>query len=311
MSLVSFIIPHYNSIEFINETISSITSQSYKNLEIIIVDDTSSVDVFGELKKIVESNEKVSLYSLPKEFVKGANSCRNFGLQQAKGEFVNFIDSDDIILPAKIETQFKVFEDNPDLGMVICKTQYFSEYHSNRLELLQSQDFFITSDFLEKYISKKFLWCTNSALIKKSMMDNVLFRPGFLDAHEWLFYVELMIGGINVGFVNDILVLKRKHSGSIGNTSLSNKLPCLINSRLLAMDIINSSSLESSKYEKYLIDDLNSFLKSCAKRNMYSLYFSTVSKFNLSLVRKVVSRINYLIQSLTKRGNSLISIPYN
>jgi glycosyltransferase involved in cell wall biosynthesis len=311
MTLVSFIIPHYNSVQYIDDTISSIESQTYKNFEILVVDDNSSDEVFKELKNIINGRENISLYSLPKQFVKGANSCRNFGLLHSKGEFVNFIDSDDIILPSKIEAQLKVFANNPDLGMVICKTQYFSNSSSNRLELLQSQDFSKSDDFLKAYISKKSLWCTNSALINKSKLGDISFQPGFLDAHEWLFYVELMIAEIKVDFVNDVLVLKRKHSGSIGNSSLSNKLPSLIKSRLLAIDFIKSSSLDSSIYIKFLIDDLNSFLKSSAKRNMYSLYFSTISGFNLSVFEKIKCLSNYLVFSFTKRGDSLTSIPYN
>ncbi|WP_075352676.1 glycosyltransferase family 2 protein [Algoriphagus marinus] len=311
MTLVSFIIPHYNSVQYINETISSIESQTYKNFEIIVVDDNSSEEVFKELKNIINGREKISLYSLPKQFVKGANSCRNFGLLHSKGDFVNFIDSDDIILPTKIEAQLKVFTNNPDLGMVVCKTQYFADSTSNKLELLQEQDFSISDDFLEAYISKKSIWCTNSALIRKSKLGTISFHPGFLDAHEWLFYIELMIAGINVGFVNDVLVLKRKHSGSIGNSSLSKKLPSLIESRLLVIDFINSSPLDSSIYIKFLIDDINSFLKSSAKRNMYSLYFSTISKFNLSVVGKIRCFINYTVHSTTKKGDSLISIPNN
>jgi len=311
MILVSFIIPHYNSIQYIKETISSIESQTYKNYEILVVDDNSSDVVFEELKNIIGVKENIYLYSLPKEFVKGANSCRNFGLYHSKGEFVNFIDSDDIILPSKIETQLEVFENNPDLGMLICKTQYFSNNIFNRLELLQHHDFQVSDDFLAAYISKKSLWCTNSALIKKSKLGNITFRPGFLDAHEWLFYVELMIAGIKVDFVNDVLVLKRKHDGSIGNISLSNKLPSLIESRLIAINLIKSSSLDSEIYIKFLINDLNSLLKSTAKRNMYSLYFSTISGFNLSFFEKFKCLINYSIQSLTKKGDSLISIPHN
>ena len=311
MTLVSFIIPHYNSVQYIIETISSIESQTYRHYEILVVDDNSSEEIFKELKNIIIGRENISLYSLPKQFLKGANSCRNFGLLHSKGDFVNFIDSDDIILPNKIEEQLKVFANNPDLGMVVCKTQYFADSTSNKLEILQEQDFSVSFDFLEAYLSKKSLWCTNSALIRKSKLGDISFHPGFLDAHEWLFYVELMIAGINVGFVNNVLVLKRKHSGSIGNSSLSKKLPSLIKSRLLVIDFINSSSLDSAVYKKFLIDDLNSFLKSSAKRNMYSLYFSTISKFNLSVSEKVKCFINYTIHSITKKGDSLISIPNN
>lgn len=310
MTLISFIIPHYNTLQFIGQTISSIESQTYSNFEIIIVDDNSPDKVFKELEILIRDKEKVSLYTLPKQYLKGANSCRNFGLQHSKGEFVNFIDSDDIILPSKIETQLKIFARNPDLGMVICKTQYFSDHTSNRLELLQHMDFTISDDFLENYISKKSRWCTNSALIKKSELNDISFRPDFLDAHEWLFYIELLISGVNIDFVNDILVLKRKHSQSIGNMNLSNKLPSLINSRLLAIDFINSNSLNKISYYNFLVDDLNSFLKSSAKRNMFTLYFSTILNLELSLFVKFKCLINYIVYSSTKRGDSLISIPY-
>lgn len=310
MNLVSFIIPHFNSVLFIKDTIASIEAQTYKNFEIIIVDDNSSPEIFEELKCLIHGKENVSLYLLPKEFVKGANSCRNFGLSLASGDYINFMDSDDVILPSKIETQLKIFVNNPEIGMAICKTQYFSDSISNKLELLQKEDFALSGDFLEMYISKRSPWCTNSALIKRPFLGDMPFKPGFLDAHEWLLYVELMIAGIRVGFTNDILVLKRKHPGSIGNSALSSKLPSLIKSRLLAIDAINAKVENNSIYVNYLINDLNSFLKSCAKRNMYSLYFSTITNLNLSIPEKMSSFVNYWVFSITKKGDSLMSIPH-
>ena len=92
--LVSVIIPCYNAEKFIAETLNSIYEQTYRNYEIILVDD-GSTDTSASIAKASFSEKQGCLYIYQEN--KGVSSARNKGLQIAKGEFILFLDSDDII----------------------------------------------------------------------------------------------------------------------------------------------------------------------------------------------------------------------
>ncbi|MYW23422.1 glycosyltransferase [Bacillus thuringiensis] len=106
---VSVITPSYNSIRFIGETISSVQNQSYENWEMIIVDDGSTDQSAAKIKEMIEGDSRIRLLSL-KENV-GAAKARNLAIQEARGRYIAFLDSDDIWLPHKLKTQLLFMEE--------------------------------------------------------------------------------------------------------------------------------------------------------------------------------------------------------
>ncbi|MEX0724237.1 MAG: glycosyltransferase family A protein [Gracilimonas sp.] len=114
--LITVVIPSYNRPELLERAVNSVLDQTYSNIEIIIVDDASDTEV----GLVFEKDEKVKL--LRNNQNKGPCYSRNRGLKEAKGEFINFLDDDDILFPEKIEKQLSCFENSDDnfLGMVTC-----------------------------------------------------------------------------------------------------------------------------------------------------------------------------------------------
>lgn len=110
--LVSVIIPLFNSERYIIQAIESVLSQTYKKIEIIVIDDGSTDN---SLNLLQQYKGKIHLYSQKN---KGASSARNFGLRKAKGEYIQFLDSDDILEPKKIENQI-LFLVNEDLDVLV------------------------------------------------------------------------------------------------------------------------------------------------------------------------------------------------
>lgn len=106
--LVSIIMPSYNTEKYISDSIESVIAQTYRNWELIIVDDCStdnSLDVirsFNDKRIIILQNEKNS----------GAAISRNYALREAKGKWIAFLDSDDTWAPEKLEKQIKFMKDN-------------------------------------------------------------------------------------------------------------------------------------------------------------------------------------------------------
>ena len=112
MVKVSVIVPVYNGDRYLVDAIDSILAQTFQDLEIIVVDD-GSTDNSPEIAQ--QYNSAIRYFS---QINQGVAASRNLGLAAAKGEYIAFLDQDDIFLPHKLAVQIKLFEQNPLLGMV-------------------------------------------------------------------------------------------------------------------------------------------------------------------------------------------------
>tara|TARA_B100000787_G_scaffold150489_1_gene123062 strand:- start:284 stop:1039 length:756 start_codon:yes stop_codon:yes gene_type:complete len=108
--LISIITPCYNSNDFISETIDSVINQSYKNWELLIIDDCSTDNSVEIIQKYLEKDSRIKLFINNKN--SGAAVSRNFGLLKSSGRFISFIDSDDLWEPLKLEIQINFMLDN-------------------------------------------------------------------------------------------------------------------------------------------------------------------------------------------------------
>ena len=117
MNKVSIILPTYNRIHLLRETLNSIFYQNFENWECIIVDDDSSENVFEIVQEFILKDSRFVFYSRPENLPKGANSCRNYGFEKASGDFIQWFDSDDIMLEDFLST--KLIEFTEDIEMVI------------------------------------------------------------------------------------------------------------------------------------------------------------------------------------------------
>lgn len=112
LPLVSVVMPAYNARLYILEAIRSVLEQDYINIELIVVDDGSSDDTvelarsLGNRVKVFERNNS------------GPAAARNFGISVAQGEFIAFLDADDVWLPGKLSAQIRYLLDHPDIGVV-------------------------------------------------------------------------------------------------------------------------------------------------------------------------------------------------
>jgi len=120
-SLVSVIIPIYNAEKYINECIDSILKQTYNNLQIILVND-GSTDNTGQILEYF-SHQDIRILIVNQEN-KGCSAAKNKGLEFAKGEFVQYLDADDILSKDKIEIQVKTLNENLN-SIAVCKTVIF------------------------------------------------------------------------------------------------------------------------------------------------------------------------------------------
>ena len=119
--LVSVIIPAYDAARFIEATIRSALDQTYPSLEVVVVDDGSKDDTAAIVARLAAAEPRVVFLTQKNQ---GASCARNAGIDAAKGEYLAFLDADDLWRPEKIERQVQVFRSGPpDLGLVYTWTR--------------------------------------------------------------------------------------------------------------------------------------------------------------------------------------------
>jgi glycosyltransferase involved in cell wall biosynthesis len=116
--LVSIIVPTYNRAGSITATIQSVLEQEYKNWELIIVDDGSSDDTAIVVDRIKSGHPAVFFTATGTQH-KGGNYCRNLGLQKAKGEYLLFLDSDDLLLPFCLSNRVRIMTEEPGFDFYV------------------------------------------------------------------------------------------------------------------------------------------------------------------------------------------------
>ena len=168
--LVSIIIPCYNQEKYITDAIMSAENQTYKDIEIVFIDDCStdgSLEVANELKK-----KYTNIVVLKNETNLGVVDSRNKAIDVAKGFYILPLDGDDTIEPTYIEKAVKVFDENPDVGFVYCKARKFGAVNEDwNLPKFKKESFifgncivnsslFRKSDFIKlgKYKSYMYSW---------------------------------------------------------------------------------------------------------------------------------------------------------
>ena len=108
-ALVSIITPSYNSAKFIAETIQSVQNQTYQNWEMIIVDDGSSDETENVVLSIIQKDNRIQFHKLSQN--SGPAVARNTGIEKASGDYMTFIDADDIWFPTFIENNIKTIQE--------------------------------------------------------------------------------------------------------------------------------------------------------------------------------------------------------
>ena len=184
--LVSIIIPVFNRAHLIGETLDSILAQTYSNWECIVVDDGSTDSTAEILQSFVEKDSRFTFYNRPLDYLKGANSCRNYGFEKSSGEYINWFDSDDLMLPDFIEEKMKAFTSKLDF---VIASGYNWFPHSN-----EKKEFKIypTLNLFEEFAMWRIKILTPSVLFRKAfLLNKPLFNPQMKRGQEAEYFTRL------------------------------------------------------------------------------------------------------------------------
>ena len=192
---ISVIIPSYNCSTYVREAIESVLKQTYKNFEIIVVDDGSTDNTRCILDDLIHE-EKIR-YLLQKNA--GPACARNAGLRASKGEYIAFLDADDRWMPEKLRRSIECFEKNSQLGLVHCAVRAMDEKGDNLFFIKKKK---MNRKVLAGHVFYHLLFrrahlCTSSVVIRKSCLEktgNFDEKLSFLGAEDrdlWLRIAEI------------------------------------------------------------------------------------------------------------------------
>jgi glycosyltransferase involved in cell wall biosynthesis len=120
--MISVVIPVYNGEKTIRETIESVLTQSLKDIEIIVINDGSNDSTLEIVKSIADS--RIHIFTYPNA---GLSASRNRGISHTNGEYISFIDADDLWTPDKLESQWQVLQKKPSVAVAYSWTDYIDE----------------------------------------------------------------------------------------------------------------------------------------------------------------------------------------
>lgn len=232
---VSIIIPTYNAESYIGSAVESCISQTYKDIEIIVVDD-GSTDSTPEIMRKLCSDYRV-------KYIRQDNTersaARNRGLSEAVGCFIQFLDSDDMLYPDKIESQVRFLDKNSDYDFVYCRSEFIDCMGvalSN--ELYDEHDGLITSKILRGNFIP-----IHAMLSRK---NGVRFNPSRRLLEDWEYWV-FATHGKKVGLIRDIMCIVRQHKSN----SSSDKIAMIKGELSLYKSILCDSRMV--KYRRVII----------------------------------------------------------
>jgi glycosyltransferase involved in cell wall biosynthesis len=203
---VSVVIPAFNAALWISESLESVFAQTYPILEIIVVDDGSS----DETKKVIAQYLNRIKYIEVKH--QGVSSARNVGIQLARGDWVAFLDADDMWYPEKIQKQVHLI--TPDVGFIFCWKHEFLNGEVHILRIVEYDKLCCINPLLA--ILTRFFASPSTVIVKRELLINhggfdEGNKDGSEDADLWIRLAEWT----HFSQVEEALVRYRLHSNSI------------------------------------------------------------------------------------------------
>ena len=240
--LVSIIIPVFNRVDLINDTLNSVLNQTYTNWECLMIDDGSSDGTKSILKEYQSKDSRFTFIERPIDITKGANPCRNLGITNSKGDYVQFLDSDDYMDSEKLRLQVNILNQSSNTTVAICDWDRFHSdvSEANFKKLLPYAKNFSSAKLYLNALGKKWIppLCY---LVPRRLID----MAGFWDEsiiinQDAEYFVRVLLNCTEVKFVKYARVLYRHHTKGNVSSETAKKVQAKIDTFKLMQDHLKS-----------------------------------------------------------------------
>jgi len=306
---VSIIMPAYNAEKFIEESIKSVISQTFKEFELIIINDGSNDNTINIIKKYEQKDSRIYVIDKKNE---GLSDARNQGLKIAKGKYIFFLDSDDCIQENTLEILYSLESENKKI-IVACEFERFKKTYKNSIYNKKKNNIYNKKNFFKNVLKLKYSMYACGALFPIDFFDNFNFPPKIY--FEDLASVYLLYGKADkIIRVNSKLYKYRKNENSIVNTVnekklkdydlASNQFMCY----LARNNICNDKLIEFYKceviIEKYIFSKDERYIKEFSNSYYKSITVIASKKFKIKFFLFLHSKLfrKKLYEKKLKKG---------
>ena len=293
MEKISIIIPVWNAEEFLVETINSVLNQTYKNIEIICINDGSSDNSLKVLKEI-QKNYKDKIIVIDQEN-QGGSAARNVGLDKATGDYIAFLDNDDLYHPQYLEIlYYKLKENNCDVS--ICRNVIFNDgenfsfnksYDIKNIKTRRIYNFPFFQKFVMKDDIPMLMWLK---LAKREVYDNIRFSLKLPAINDVLLNMEVLYNSKRCVTIAEELIAWRARNTSQTHVKLSEKK---LNELYNLIEELNNF------YNTHKLNFIERFfIKRLISKKVYQVFISerlkdgTFFEYQESIIEKVSNLIN-------------------
>ncbi|WP_179319487.1 glycosyltransferase family 2 protein [Winogradskyella helgolandensis] len=268
--LVSIIIPTFNRAHLIGETLDSVMAQTYQNWECIVVDDGSSDGTDQLMVTYCAKDSRFQYHHRPADRLPGGNAARNYGFEVSKGDYVQWFDSDDLMMSEKLELcVLEIRDEKKDL--VIC--------NFNTLGKKPKTPELAINDLLKYHIAYGTI-NTQICFLKKKILNDIIFDESLVRGQEFEFFVRLFSEKkIKFSIIQQSLSEIREHNDSITGKYLNgNKeyINSLLYSKLTAY---KSSSIFDDKTQNIVSKKFEIILWRALVFRHQKLYWHYLNKY--------------------------------
>ncbi|PZV06832.1 MAG: glycosyl transferase family A [Leptolyngbya sp.] len=184
MPTVSVVVPVYNGEATLAKTLESILNQTFSDLEVVVIDDGSTDGTLAVLSNFKDPRIKIFSYENG-----GLPVARNRGINRATGEFISFIDADDLWSIDKLEQQVQALNHHPQAGVAYSWTAFVDEQGEF---LYARESSYLEGDVYPQLLVRNFISSGSNILVRRSVIETVgLFDPQLQSVEDWEYYLRL------------------------------------------------------------------------------------------------------------------------
>lgn len=290
MLVTAVITTHKRPPEIVGRALNSILSQTHREMEIFVVDDSpSDFNLRSDVKAMVESYSGKNVTYIAHEKCMGACAARNTGLYAANGEFIGYLDDDDEWYPTKIEEQLKGF-DSDDVALVYCGNKVI---HDDTGEIKDGSGLFIRENIYERLMYSNFIGSTSFPLLRTSALKKIGgFDLEMQSAQDYDVWVRIA-KEFKVNFVAKPLVLYHFHEGDQITKNPAKKIAGL--ERIINK---NSDFINKNRHAYWInyMALVKWYVRSGQRNKAFSIWLKTVFKEPF----KVIDNLKYLYSIIKK-----------